>query len=423
MFKIKNYLYVFLAFLMMLCAVTACSESSSALPEQENITPTATLLPTSIPTPTSTPDPSPTSSPMPSPTPEPIVIKVQLAGDILLHPDVVASANIGGNEYNFTPYFEHIKPYINGDLAIFNMESPVDAFGENSNLSGYPQFNIPYQILDAAKDMGFNYAVTVNNHAFDKGHRGVESTLEHIKRVGLEAIGTYEGIESLETPQIFDIGGISVGIVAYVDNFREQSKVTATDKTDYYMRGFSSYRLDDLPRMEDDVKALRNAGAELVIVSLHWGAEYVDEPTKNQRTYAEALCDAGADVIMGHHSHCVQPVEWYTSERDAECLIIYSLGNFFANQIGMQIPKTQYSMLVEFSVTKPYEEQISLGDLNIIPTLSYRGGPHGTDHFRLIPLDNIDTDERPERFYDNAAWEWGKRALAHVSEITGLTAE
>ena len=370
--------------------------------------------------------------PEPEPEPEPVSVKLQLAGDILLHSGPIRHALTDGGAYDFRPYFELIAPYLDGDLSICNMEAPVDAFGDNKNLSTYPRFNSPYEILEALKWAGFDHLLTANNHAFDKGEAGLEATVANIARAGLGHTGTYLTPEARQTPSVIEVKGVNIGVAAYTDSCNGLESLIPAQRRAYAMNTFNSARLDDLPAMAADIGALRGAGADIVIFALHWGAEYTDKPATAQRDIALALCEAGADIVMGGHSHSVQPIEWADVTRadgsEARCLIIYSLGNFFADQIGMNTPrpKTQYGMLADVTVTKSPGGQTAVEDCSVLATLSYRGRASGGERYRLMPLDGFapGLDEpadapRPAFIPDDAALQWANRAYAHVVRIVG----
>ncbi|MDR0325009.1 MAG: CapA family protein [Oscillospiraceae bacterium] len=377
--------------------------------------------PSPPPTPTPPPDPSSEPSPEPSPEPEPAVITLQFAGDILLHSGLIQHAKTGDYAYDFKPFFEAVKPFIDGDLILCNMETPVDVYGGNKNLSTYPLFNAPYEILEGLRYAGFNHLIHANNHVFDKKIAGLEATLENFRRAGFSHTGTYADEEALRIPTVLNVKGIKVGVLAYTDSVNGLEPWVPADKLSFAVRRFISSDLSSLPRMTEDIAALREAGAEVVIVSLHWGAEYVDAPTETQRTIARGLCDAGADVIMGHHSHCVQPIERYIREDGAESLILYSLGNFFADQSGKDPPtlKTQYGMLVSLTVTKTPEGAIILGDCTVIPTLCGRVKGETSTLYTLLPLLNAEETAAPVTIYGSSSVTWGERAYEHVRKIVG----
>jgi poly-gamma-glutamate synthesis protein (capsule biosynthesis protein) len=175
--------------------------------------------------------------------------------------------------------------------------------------------------------------------------------------------------------------------------------------------------MDSVPYMAEDIARIREAGAELVIISLHWGPEYTNSPTNMQTQIARGLVDAGADIIMGHHSHTPQPLEWHYREDGSRGLIIYSLGNFLADQIRMNVPATQYGMLVTAYVTKCNADGISLTGAMVLPTVFVRdSGRTLGSPYSILPLIN---GEVPDAVESENLRAWGRRAYAHVLQIVG----
>jgi poly-gamma-glutamate synthesis protein (capsule biosynthesis protein) len=274
-----------------------------------------------------------------------------MAGDILLHTRPVAAARTEEG-YDFRPYFEEIAPYLEEGFAVCNMESPVDAFGGNAKLSSYPMFNVPYEILPALRDAGFDALVTANNHSYDKGLGGLIATRRNIDAAGLLHTGVNETQEQYDEYLIADVNGIQVGILAYSELDNGNSWNIPAENLPFAMRRFTLSE-DSVPAMAQDMQNCRDAGAELIILSLHWGAEYQDRPNDAQVNLARLLAEQGADVVMGNHSHCVQPMEWVDTPR-GERVIFYSLGNFFADQTALDPPrpKTQYGLLATVRAVK-----------------------------------------------------------------------
>lgn len=351
--------------------------------------------------------------------------KIQLAGDVLLHAKPVSGAKKGDGTYDFKPYFSIIKDFVDGDLSVFNMEGPVDVKGGNKKISYYPQFNSPYEILTAVKDAGFNFAVTANNHTYDQHFDGLVATRNNIKKAGLNFTGTNETQEQYDTYNIQEINGIKIGVIAYSALDNGMSGVIPKDKRGFAMRMFTSDPTsEDMDKMIADIQGCKKAGAEFVILSLHWGVEYVDTPPKGFDKIAKKLCDGGADIIMGNHSHCVQPIEKYTASREdgkKETLIIYSMGNFFADQITLGKLKTQCSMLVNVNIHKNKDGVIEFGECSYIPTYTYRFvNSDGKYDFRLLPVGKyIDGETRPDVFKTDADWKKAKQAWEHVTEVVG----
>ena len=368
------------------------------------------------------------------PEPEMVNALIQLVGDILLHPRYTGSvetARTGPDTFNFHPFLEHIAPYIVGDLAIANMETPVDVMGGNQDLSTFPFFNVPFEILPALVDTGFNHLVTANNHSFDRGFGGLVATVDNIAKAGLTQTGMYVDRAAFDELTIKDVNGIKVGIIAYTDSVNGLESFVTDDQREFAVRRFRSHVLDDVERMAVNISRLRDAGAEFVILSVHWGAEYVDEPTQMQRLVARALVDAGADVIMGNHAHVVQPVEWHEREDGSRGFIIYSLGNFLADQTRLTAPsidaqinsghgRTQYGKIVNINIERDNSGTVSIVDANIIPTLTMRDYGGNTlrfvDDVTVLPIFDA---ELPDFVSYEPTRNWGRVAYEHVTRIVG----
>lgn len=367
-------------------------------------------------------EPLPTPEPTPLPEPEPIEIRIQFAGDVLLHRGPIDAARIGENTYDFRPFLRDIKPFIDGDLTIVNMETPVDVLGGNRDITTFPMFNAPFEILEALQYAGFNHLIAANNHSFDRGFDGLVATVENFERVGLAFTGMYVDEAAFHTPTILDVKGIQVGIIAYTDSVNGLESLVPVEMRPFAVRRFRSHTLEDLPDMGADIARLREAGAEIVIVSLHWGAEYVDAPTEMQRQIARGLSDLGADVIMGNHAHVIQPVEWHTREDGSRSFIMYSLGNFLADQTRLNPPidRTQFGKLVSLQVIREPNGEVRLGTGEVLPTLCMRDISGNTlgivNGISVLPV--ID-GELPDFVTSTDLRDWGRRAYEHVVRIVG----
>jgi len=302
------------------------------------------------------------------------------------------------------------------------METPVDVLGGNQDITTFPRFNAPFEILEALQYAGFNHLIAANNHSFDRGFDGLVATVQNFERVGLAFTGMYVDEEAFHTPTILDVNGIQVGIIAYTDSVNGLESLVPAEMRPYAVPRFRSNTLDDLPNMAADIANLRMAGAELVIVSLHWGAEYVDAPTEMQRQIARGLSEVGADVIMGNHAHVVQPIEWHDHTDGGRSLIIYSLGNFLADQTRLNPPiaRTQFGKLVSLQVIREPDGAIRLGVCEVLPTLCMRDTTGNTlgivDGISVMPIIG---GELPEVVTNEDLRAWGRRAYEHVVRVVG----
>lgn len=248
---------------------------------------------------------------------------VAFTGDILLHMPVnYAAANYGknsGKKYDFEPMFTAIKPIISdADLGICHLEVPLHP--ESINLSGYPGFQGPAEIADAIVAAGYEGCSVASNHSYDKGVTGVFNTLDVLASRGLGYDGmAYDSSDRLAA-QTYEVGDVTVAHLSYADWLNGLR--LPSDKP-------WLVNLVDADVIIADAERARQAGADVVLVSLHWGTEYRVDPTPAQARLAKQLTAASSiDLVVGHHAHVVQPIGQYGSE-----YVIYGLGNSLSNQL------------------------------------------------------------------------------------------
>lgn len=256
----------------------------------------------------------------PGPPPE-AGLSLTAVGDILMHQDVKRAAveAPGG----FQALWADLVPLFQGvDVAFGNLETPVAPTGGRP---GVPFcFNAPADLPPALRASGFTVLSTANNHAFDQGPRGVLETLDRLRAADLVAVGSGSDRARAEQTQVLEVRGFRVAFLGFTDllNLDLNRKAEAP-----WVRP-----LDLAPALQAVREARR--GADLVVVSVHWGNEYQLSPTKRQRELARALVGAGCDLILGHHPHVLQPLEGI-EEAGRRGLVAYSLGNFISNQDRM----------------------------------------------------------------------------------------
>ena len=256
------------------------------------------------------------------PTPLPRVSLTLVAvGDILMPQDVKRAAEL--DVHGFPALWADVVPLFQGaDLAFGNLETPV---APATGRPGIPfQFNAPESLPRALRASGFTVLSTANNHAFDQGPRGVRETLDRLRAEHLVAIGSGDDRPQAESTQILEQKGLRVAFLGFTDIFNIDLNRRASEP---WVRPLD---------LEPALQAVREARekADLVVVSIHWGNEYQHTPTKRQRDIALALVAAGCDVLLGHHPHVLQPVEWLEAS-GRHALVAFSLGNFISNQDRM----------------------------------------------------------------------------------------
>lgn len=227
----------------------------------------------------------------------------------------------GGKSYDYSGCFSLIAPEVTAaDYAVCNLEVPL---GGGPDYTGYPCFSAPDSYAQALKDAGFDMFLTANNHCLDRRDRAARRTLLALDSLGIDHIGTYR--DSLErrqlVPFIKNINGFKIGFLNYTYGTngippKEGMEVALIEKD----------------RIAEEMKKTRDAGAEILVVTIHWGIEYVLLPNASQKNIADFLIANGADLIIGGHPHVIQPMEIVRNDKeDKDVLLVYSLGNFISN--------------------------------------------------------------------------------------------
>lgn len=244
-------------------------------------------------------------------------------GDAMQHQAQLDAARdaAGGRGYDYSDCFTYIAPTISeADYAVCNLEVPL---GGGPDYTGYPCFSAPDSYARALKDAGFDLFLTANNHCLDRRDRAARRTISALDSLGVDHIGTY--MDSLDrtrkTPFIKDLNGIKVGFLNYTYG---TNGIEPRDGVEV--------ALIDRQRMASEISETRKAGAEIVVVAMHWGVEYVLLQNRNQEEIADFLVDQGVDMIIGGHPHVVQPMKVVRNEKEGkDVLVVYSLGNFISN--------------------------------------------------------------------------------------------
>ena len=280
------------------------------------------------------------------------------AGDALIHTGVYVDARtvmVGADGYalyDFNKMFTHVKEIIEPyDLKFYNQETIIG--GKSRGLGGYPNFNSPDEIgINLTRDVGFNIVNLASNHTMDKGGAAAEYSVNFWKQQkDVYVTGSYASFEERDNIQIKNVNGISYAVLSYtygtngmpVPQGKEYLVNVWPTNLDLNNVATDTKYQAYKEQVRKDVEAIRDK-VDVLMVSMHWGVEYVHTPTKYQQDSAKFLADLGVDVIIGTHPHVVQPIEFID-----DTLVIYSLGNMISAQVGTQ---KLVGMLAAFTVNK-----------------------------------------------------------------------
>ncbi len=261
--------------------------------------------------------------------PPPKTTTIFLAGDIMLSRNV-ADRMIKANNYNL-PFEKTADVSKSADIAFANLESPF------LDKPPYAQqglvFKVEPQAVAGLIFAGFDILSTANNHAYDQGTKGLDFTIDTLINNGIIPTGTRKttGDEPLPVIKKNDIlyGFLSYSYTAKNDG----GKSTSPYINDY----------NDLTKLKQDILSLKGHTADVMIVNMHAGVEYTRTPTAQQIAFAHTAIDAGADLVVGEHSHWVQTVEQYKGK-----WILYGLGNFVFDQMWSTETRQGLTALVTY---------------------------------------------------------------------------
>lgn len=326
----------------------------------------------------------------------PVSLEIICVGDIMIHePQLASQYDPQTDTYNYENNFQYVKKYIEqADLALGNFEG---TFG-GPPYRGYPAFSAPDELAAALKNNGFDVVITANNHMVDRGHDGVLRTLEVLQKEGLTTSGSRQA-DTDPNYSISEAEGIKIGVVAYTYETSGSGPEVSingnyiSQETASRINSFSYNRLDaDLVKIKDTVHQAREAGAQVILLYLHWGEEYQSVPNLWQEQIVNhAVNDMQVDVIFASHPHVLQRMEMVSSEMgNRKVPVFYSMGNFISNQRQetLQNRFTEQGMIARVNL----DIEASSGKIldirmDAIPTWVDRYGRNGKTVYEVIPLD------------------------------------
>ena len=309
-------------------------------------------------------------------------VSLLFAGDIMAHLPQIQAARIDSfDHFDFSPEFKYVSDIIKkADISVVNLET---TFGGKPYM-GYPQFSAPDTLSWFLKRAGFNLIVDANNHAVDRGTKGVLGTIHGLNKAGLAHTGTFkDSLERAKTyPYIQDKKGIRLAFLNYT---------YGTNNLNVHPPVIVNYI--DTAQIKTDIQAAKQKKADIIIAVMHWGIEYQVLPNEEQKRIARFCFTNGIDVIIGSHPHVVQPAYWESYRRkgdtvDRKGLVLYSLGNFVSNQ---RDKFTDGGILFSFNIKKNrFTNAISVANPSFLPTWVYiRPNPKA---YFILPANDLKSD-------------------------------
>ena len=289
---------------------------------------------------------------------KPVSITISAAGDCTLGTDEYFDPSTSLNAYydsNGPAYFfQNVKSIFEADdLTIVNMEGTLTE--ETTRQDKTYAFKGPAEYTQILTDGDVEAANLANNHSHDYGDKSYTDTIAALDAAGITNFG-------YDRTAVMDVNGVKVGLVG-------------------------TYELAEGMGCEDEmisnIKAVEDQGAQIVIVSFHWGIERENYPTENQVNLAHSAIDNGADLVLGHHPHVLEGIEVYNGKN-----IVYSLGNFCFG--GNSNPSDKDTMIFQQTFTVQDGELVEDNVTNIIPCSISSDSSY--NNYQPTPLEGDEAD-------------------------------
>ncbi|WP_077324361.1 CapA family protein [Virgibacillus siamensis] len=306
-------------------------------------------------------------------------ISITAIGDMLIHDRVYEDAKTK-NGYDFRPMLNRVKPYLkNSTITMANQETMIG--GIELGLSSYPSFNSPYAVGDALKDAGVDVVTLANNHTLDRGEAAIQSAIKHWESIDMMYTGAFKNEADSNRIRVYETDeGISTAFLAYT--YGTNGIPVPTDK-DYLVN------LIDRGLMESEIQKAKKQ-ADIVVLSMHFGDQYIRMPNDEQKALVQFAADQGVDVVIGHHPHVLQPVDWVKGKHGNKTLVAYSLGNFLSGQDEFY---RKIGGIFKFTVHKTIkgnQETVKIDSPKFMPTfVEYENW----SDFEVTPMFQLTNDE------------------------------
>ncbi|MFD1452274.1 CapA family protein [Oceanobacillus sojae] len=306
-------------------------------------------------------------------------VTVAAIGDILIHDRVYDDA-WDGEKYDFKPMLAKVADYLKEpEITVANQETIMG--GESIGLSGYPNFNSPFEIGVDLQDAGVDIVTMANNHTLDRGEEAIQNAIAYYKEIGMPYTGSFQSKEDQSEIRVLETDqDISVAFLSYTYG---TNGMPIPDGKPYLVN------LIDREQIKEEVEKA-NELADVTIVSLHFGVEEERTPNQDQADLAQYAADLGVDVVIGNHPHVLQPVEWLEGKEGNKTLVAYSLGNFLSGQYQFY---NRIGGIFEFDLVKE-EDKVRVKAPRFLPTfVEFEEDGDTMSNIQVVPLEKASEEQ------------------------------
>ena len=306
----------------------------------------------------------------------PSVVTIHATGQVMMGNELRTSGRQENGMYDFSDIFASVSDALGGaNLSIATLRGTLD----DGSSGSFGDYRAPDALAIALKGAGVNLMNLGTDRTLDYGVSGVTATRSVLRQRNLSAAGAYTSQEEADARSVVEIGGVKVGVVSYTMSVSAAGQKATTEEERRY-----AVRQYDPQTAEQDIAALREAGAEAVIVLANWGKRGDTEPSKTTLEQANALARAGADVILGTGPTNVHRMEKILSDDGRETFVAYSLGNFLTDDSRETNDITGVVLHLELEWNRQ-TQALSLREAWYMPTWIMRWREDGTAKYRIVP--------------------------------------
>ncbi len=250
-------------------------------------------------------------------------IRLLAAGDFIAHDSVNSNAKQADGSYNYMPIMSDFKTIFKAADIRFCNDAILNG-GSQFGISGYPKFNSPTEFVDGMAQLGCNLVNTASNHSFDRTQDAINASVNvWDKQSGVLAVaGENRSAAEQQKVSYFTQHGLKFAFLAYTTYSNNDAGPLNSYGVNSYSRAFA----------HQQIQAAKQAGAQIIIVSMRWGTEYTTLVNDHQKSEAQYLADEGVTLILGHGSHELEPVQKLKGSGGKTTTVWYSLGNFINTQ-------------------------------------------------------------------------------------------
>ena len=298
-------------------------------------------------------------------------VSMSFSGDLMKNDFIGASKD---------KFYMNVENYMfENDISVANLESTLTS--EHIEQTKYSHKTMPminatiedYEALRGHENKKFTIFALPNNHIMDRGMDGWETTTKKLEEDGILHFGTNKTAMAQNTGLFVEKNGIKFGFVGFTYSLNLHKMPDGMPYAVNYIRFHDPKVEPDLSLIETQIRDLKSKGCDIIVLSLHWGIEYEFYPTPRQVRIAHHLAEVGADIILCHHTHCIQPYEFYQTERDLNRMvpIVYSLGNLSANKSNPHIVLSMISRTEFAKGTLNEKEKTYIKSFDLLPVFQH----------------------------------------------------